>query len=68
MDDPGKIISKIGSVAPSEVTGRALFLGENIATFSGAASYKVYRRTKASIGLSGGKNSKWSSFRFVNYI
>ena len=47
MEDPKKLLLRsknISNIDPLELTRRAIFIGENLITFSSAASHKVYRR------------------------
>ena len=47
MENPRKLLLRsknVSNIDPLELTRRAIFIGENLITFSSAASYKVYRR------------------------
>ena len=47
MEDPRHLLLRSKNISnsdPLELTRRAIFIGENLITFSSAASHKVYRR------------------------
>ena len=47
MEDSGRLLSRsknVSNIDPLELARRAIFIGENLITFSSAASNKVYRR------------------------
>ena len=47
MEDPKHLLLRSKNISnsdPLELTRRAIFIGENLITFSSAASHKVYRR------------------------
>ena len=50
------------NIDPLEFTKRTVYLAENIFTFSEAASYKIYKRTQKTLGLSSSRVAK-SNYR-----
>ena len=67
LEDPGNIIRKTEDIDPLAMIKKSLFIGENIATFTSAASYKVYRRSQIDLGMATKKRGR-SKYRCVVYI
>ena len=67
LEDPGNIIRKTGDIDPLAIIKKSLFIGENMATFSSAASYKVYRRSQMDLGMATKKRGR-SNYRCVVHI
>jgi len=58
LEDPGNIIRKTEDIDPLAMIKKSLFIGENMATFSSAASYKVYRRSQIDLGIATKKRGR----------
>ena len=67
LEDPGNIIRKTEDIDPLAMIKKSLFIGENMATFTSAASYKVYRRSQIDLGIATKKRGR-SKYRCVVYI
>ena len=67
LEDPGNIIRKTEDIDPLAMIKKSLFIGENMATFSSAASYKVYRRSQIDLGIATKKRGR-SKYRCVVHI
>ena len=67
LEDPASIIRKTEDIDPLAMIKKSLFIGENMATFTSAASYKVYRRSQIDLGIATKKRGR-SKYRYVVHI
>ena len=67
LEDPGNIISKTENIDPLAMVKKSLFIGENMATFSSAASYKIYRRSQIDLGIATKRRGR-NKYRCVVHI
>ena len=67
LEDPANIIRKTEDIDPLAMIKKSLFIGENMATFTSAASYKVYRRSQIDLGIATKKRGR-SKYRYVVHI